>query len=269
MESKMITEKDLDALGLNKNLTTLYLAILRSGGQSASQLAATTGLNRSNVYALMEQLVAKNMVSIDFMGSKRRYKACDPEILNRLAEDRLRSITTLMPELKALYGSGPANPRISYYEGEAAVTTVFDELVNIKGDSYRYFGSLDAQRAVESLENARRSVQKRLQRGIQSRSIRTRDSDVDEFIYRAGEEYLREVRYFPKIIPPHSPDLYIYDQKLAILVAAGERFALIIESPELSTLMGVLWDMIWDISLTLEEVQKIQGSNPRAPRRPC
>jgi sugar-specific transcriptional regulator TrmB len=265
----MITEKDLDALGLNKNLTTLYLAILRSGGQSASQLAAATGLNRSNVYALMEQLVAKNMVSIDFMGSKRRYKACDPEILNRLAEDRLRSIQQLMPELKALFGSGPANPRISYYEGEASVTVVFDELVNIKGDNYRYFGSLDAQLAVESIENARRSVQKRLQRGIQSRSIRTRDSDLDDVIYRAGEEYLREVRYFPKIIPPHSPDLYIYDQKLAILVASGERFALIIESLELSTLMGLLWDMIWDISLTLEEVQKLQGPRVRASRRPC
>jgi hypothetical protein len=145
---------------------------------------------------------------------------------------------------------------------------VFDELVNIKGDFYRYFGSLDAQLAVERIENARRSVQKRLQRGIQSRSIRTLESDLDDAIYRAGEEYLREVRYFPKIIPPHSPDLYIYDQKLAILVASGERFALIIESPELSTLMGLLWDMIWDISLSLEDVQKLRSPRPRTAHRP-
>jgi sugar-specific transcriptional regulator TrmB len=211
----------------------------------------------------MEQLVAKNMVSIDFMGSKRRYKACDPEVLNRLAQERLRSITRLMPELKALYGSGPANPRISYFEGEAAVKVVFDELLNIKGDSYRYFGSLDAQLAVEGQENARRSVQKRLQKGIKARSIRTLEADMDDPIFMAGEKYLREVRYFPKIIPPHSPDLYIYDQKLAILVASGERFALIIESLELSTLMGLLWDMIWDISLTIEEVKKRKDQKGR------
>ncbi|MDR3203126.1 MAG: hypothetical protein LBV23_00040 [Deltaproteobacteria bacterium] len=255
----MITENDLAALGLNKNLTTLYLAVLKSGGQTASQLASTTGLNRSNVYALMDQLVAKNMVSIDFLGSKRRYKACDPEIINRLIEDRLKSIKRIMPELKALYGSGPANPRISYYEGQAASTTVFDELINIKGNSYRYFGSLDAQLAVESHESARQAIKTRLQKGIKSRSIRTRDADMDDDpIFMASEQYLREVRYFPKIIPPHSPDLYIYDQKVAILVAGGERFALIIESLELSTLMGVIWDMIWDISLTFEEVRKLK-----------
>jgi hypothetical protein len=85
----------------------------------------------------------------------------------------------------------------------------------------------------------------------------------------AGDPKLREVRYFPKMIPPHCPDLYIYDQKLAILMAGGEGFALIIESQELSTLMGVIWDMIWEISLTLEELQNISGSEHRktSPKR--
>jgi sugar-specific transcriptional regulator TrmB len=259
----MISEKDLDALGLNKNLTTLYLAVIKSGVQSASQLAQATGLTRSNVYALMQQLLNKNMVSIDFKGTKRRYKATDPVILNRIAEDRLKAVQQLMPELQALYGSGSANPRISYFEGETAVNTVFDELVNISDDSYRYFGSLDAQLAVEGQKTAKRSVQKRLQKGIRSRAIRTREADMAEPAALAGAPDLREVRYFPKMIPPHCPDLYIYDQKMAILMAGGEGFALIIESQELSTLMGVIWDMIWDISLTLEELQNLRGTEKK------
>jgi sugar-specific transcriptional regulator TrmB len=259
----MINEKDIESLGLNKNLTTLYLAVLKSGVQSASQLAAVTGLTRSNVYALMQQLLAKNMVSIDFKGAKRRYKATDPTILNRLAEDRLRAVQQLMPELQALYGAGSANPRISYFEGSVAVTTVFDELVNIKDKSYRYFGSLDAQLAAEGQLTVKRSVQRRLQKGIRSRAIRTREADMAEPPALVGDPQLREVRYFPKMIPPHCPDLYIYDQKLAILLAGGEGFALIIESQELSTLMGVIWDMIWDISLTLEELQNLKASDKR------
>ncbi|MDR1052171.1 MAG: helix-turn-helix domain-containing protein [Deltaproteobacteria bacterium] len=255
----MITEKDLESLGLNKNLTTLYLAVIKSGVQSASQLAAVTGFTRSNVYALMQQLLAKNMVSIDFKGTKRRYKATDPIILNRLAEDRLRDVQQLMPELQALYGSGSANPRISYFEGEAAAPMVFEELVNIKDNHYCYFGSLDAQLAVEGAA-AKRSVQRRLQKGIRYRAIRTREADMAESSELAGDPSLREVRYFPKMIPPHCPDLYIYDQKLAILMAGGEGFALIIESQELSTLMRVIWDMIWDISLALEELKNLRGS---------
>ncbi|MDR0620741.1 MAG: hypothetical protein LBJ61_02540 [Deltaproteobacteria bacterium] len=260
----MINEKDLDSLGLNKNLTTLYLAVLKSGVQSASQLAAVTGLTRSNVYALMQQLLAKNMVSIDFKGTKRRYKATDPIILNRLAEDRLRDIQQLMPELQALYGAGSANPRISYFEGSTASVAVFEELVNVTDNSYRYFGSLDAQLAVEGQATVKRSVQRRLQKGIRSRAIRTWEADVAEPPALVGDPQLREVRYFPKMIPPHCPDLYIYDQKLAILMAGGEGFALIIESLELSTLMGVIWDMIWDISLTLEDLQKYLASGKKA-----
>ena len=47
-------------------------------------------------------------------------------------------------------------------------------------------------------------------------------------------------------------------------MAGGEGFALIIESLELSTLMGVIWDMIWDISLTLEDLQNFPASDKKS-----
>ena len=261
----MITEQDLAVLGLSRNLTLLYLAILRSGGQGAAQLAAATGLKRSHVYALADQLVAENLVSVDFVGAKRRYTARDPEILRAQAQDRLAAVSRLMPELRALRGAGAVKPALRYYEGRAGARVVFDELSAVKGGAYRYFGSLAAQMAVEGLDNAKKSVRRRLERGIRSRSIRTREADLDEPVFMAGEEYLREVRYFPRLMPPDCPDLYIYDHTLAILAAGREHYALIIESPELAGLLGAVWDMVWDISLTLEQVRALTaGRSPKA-----
>ena len=263
----MINEKDLEVLGLNKNLTLLYLTILQSNGLSAAQLAAVTKLNRSNVYALAEQLVAENLVNVDFVGNKRRYTARDPEVIHQSAEKKLKAVEQLIPELKALYAGSATQPRISYYEGDISVKMVFNELLTVQSDHYCYFGSLDAQLAVEGTDNARKLVEARLKRGIKSRSIRTREADMEEPIFMAGSEFLREVRYFPKQIPAHSPDLYIYDNRLSILSTYNQPYALIIESPELATLMRAIWDMIWDISLTFAEVEAIKKGRRARPSK--
>lgn len=244
----MLDENDLNVLGLNKNLTRLYMTILQSNGLSAAQLASITGITRTNVYALAEQLVNSQLVNVDFVGSKRRFTARDPGILKQNAADRLKAVERLMPELQALYGAGSVKPKISYYEGDIAASKVFDELSNVKGDHYCYFGSLAAQLAVEGADNARRHTEKRLKKGIRARSIRTRSADLSE-PFMAGEEYLREVRYFPREMPDNMPDIYIYDHTLAVLATYSEHYALIIESRELSGMMQTIWDIIWQISI--------------------
>lgn len=255
----MLTENELAILGLNPNLTRLYMAILHSNGLSATQLAAATGINRTNVYALAEQLVADQLVNVDFIGSKRRYSARDPKILRQNAADRLRAIEGLMPELQALYGASAFKPKISYYEGENAAGKVFDELSTIQGDHYCYFGSLAAQLAVEGPDNARKLTERRLRKGIRARSIRTKSADLSE-PFMAGEEYLREVRYFPQEMPDDMPDIYIYDHCLAILATCREHYALIIESRELSGMMRTIWEIIWKISL--DPHKKEEGGAP-------
>jgi len=244
----MLDENDLEVLGLNRNLTRLYMAILKSDGLSAAQLATATGITRTNVYALADQLVADQLVNVDFAGSKRRYTARDPQILKQSVTERLQAIDRLMPELQALHGSSSVKPKISYFEGEMAPRKVFDELSNIRGDHYCYFGSLAAQLAVEGPDNARKLTERRLRKGIRARSIRTKAADLAE-PFMAGEEYLREVRYFPQEMPDSMPDIYIYDQSLAILATYRENYALIIESQELSDMMRTIWEIIWKISL--------------------
>ena len=200
---------------------------------------------------MAEQVGAVQLVNVELVGSKRRYTARDPQLIKQGASDRLRAIEALMPELQALYGISSVKPKISYFEGEMAARKVFDELSNIQGDHYCYFGSLAAQLAVEGPDNARTLTARRLKKGIRSRSIRTRSADLSE-PFMAGEEYLREVRYFPQEMPESMPDIYIYDNSLAILATYREKYALIIESRELSDMMRTIWEIIWKISLEPE-----------------
>ena len=256
----MLDEIDLKILGLNRNLIRLYMAILKSDGLSAAQLAAATGITRTNIYALADQLVADQLINVDFVGAKRRYTARDPQILRQSATDRLEAIERLMPELQALYGVGAAvKPKISFFEGEMAARKIFDELSNVRGDHYCYFGSLAAQLAVEGSDNALKLTERRLRKGIRARSIRTKEADLAE-PFMAGEKYLREVRYFPRKMPDSMPDIYIYDQKLAILATYREKYALIIESQELSDMMRSIWEIIWESALEPGRKKPLSGT---------
>jgi len=247
----MLDDNDLEVFGLNRNLTRIYKAILQSKGLSPSQLEEATGIKRTNIYPLAEQLVESKLVNVDFVGNKRRYTARDPEILQQMASERLLAIEKHMPELKALFDSGVVKPNISYYEGDMAAHIVFDELTNIKNGNYCYFGSLAAQLALEGMDHNDKYIKKRLERGISTRSIRTKAADDVEH-YKDSEKYLREVRYFPQKMPDDMPDIYIYDNSLAILATFEEQYALIIESPKLSKMMRALFDIIWKISLKTE-----------------
>jgi len=245
----MLTENDLQQFGLNKSAALVYMKLLQSGGLSASELAAATGISRTNIYNLIDQLAAEELVVVDFKGSKKRFSANDPSILLKKTEDQLQMITRLLPELKAFYHFHPAKPKISYHEGSEGVRAVTDDLLTSKSGRYCYFGSVLAQFELEGPDHLNAFIARRLSLGIESYAIRPRRTEKPGPLLEPSMEMLRHIRFFPRIVPDSIPNLYIYDSRIAIISSAGEKWALVIENPELASLVQSVWDMIWDISL--------------------
>lgn len=246
----MLSENNLQQLGLSKNAAAVYLKLLHAGSLSAAELAAATNISRTNIYNLINQLVAEELVNIDFQGTKKRFTARDPSVFLAKIENQLDRVRQLLPELQALYRFHPVKPKISFYEGSAGVRTVTDDLLSTRTGRYCYFGSLLVQFELEGPDHANEFIAKRLSLGIKSLAIRPREiNHPADPRFQPGLERLRQVRYFPRPIPPNIPNLYIYDVRIAVISSVGEKYALIIESPELAALLQSVWDMIWDISL--------------------
>ncbi len=248
-DPRMLTEDDLRQLGLNKNAATVYIKLLQAGSLNATELAAATNISRTNIYNLIDQLAAEDLIKVDFKGSKKRFTASDPSIFQKKLEDQLASVTRLLPELMALYHFHPVKPRISFHEGSEGVRAVTDDLLTTRTGRYCYFGSLLVQSALEGPDHANQFIAQRLSRGIESYAIRPREADLSDPWFLPGVERLRHVRYFPRPIPQNIVNLYIYDIRIAVISSAGEKYALIIESPELASLLQSIWDLVWEISL--------------------
>ena len=245
---QMLTDSELAALGLSSNQSRLYLAILQIGGGTAAQLAKIAQVKRSNAYNLLDKLCVDDLIEVHEKKGKKFFTAKDPGGLRRKLHQQLSSLDGLMPELMALYDKSRLKPKISYFEGPDCGRIVMEDLLSTKEGQYRYFGSLTVQLAVEGDDHAEELVRRRVALNIKSMSIRPRESKEMMKLYPASQEYLREVRYFPKKVPDNIPSIFIYDRRLAVVSSQREEYALIVESVELAGLMNIIWNFIWEIS---------------------
>ena len=70
-----------------------------------------------------------------------------------------------------------------------------------------------------------------------------------------GPENLRRVRYLPAPISEDIAGLYLYDEKIAIISAVKENYAIIIESHDLFVLVKTIWQCLWNVAVEPENMK--------------
>ena len=51
------------------------------------------------------------------------------------------------------------------------------------------------------------------------------------------------------------PSLYLYDEKIAIISAVKENYAIIIESHDLFVLVKTIWQCLWNVAVEPENMK--------------
>ena len=95
-------EQLLKKFGLSEREAQVYLALYSQGPSTGYQLAQKTGLTKSTVYFVLEELRSKGLVLKSPGVKKQLFTAKDPgEFLHERKHD-IRTFEELMPKLRAL-----------------------------------------------------------------------------------------------------------------------------------------------------------------------
>lgn len=235
-------------LGLGVTAARVYLALLRTGPVAASVVAKQARVRRPTVYGALSELAGRGLVAKTMRGARAVYSAETPRRLLDWPRRQEATARALLPELLALAGSAPNRPRIAIYEGVAGIIHVNEDLLTVKSGEYHMVGS--AQEMLDVLGEAylKDYVQRRVAKGITSWAIRVRGREVALPFMGDGERWRRKLRYLRQSVVGDLVSIYLYDQKVAVVSGMGEGFAMIIESSELSTMLGLLWRVVWDVA---------------------
>ena len=66
----------------------------------------------------------------------------------------------------------------------------------------------------------------------------------------AGSRWLREVRYVNRSVVGDLAQLYVWDNRVAVISTMHEGWGMIIDSAELAALVGLVWGVLWDVAET-------------------
>lgn len=132
-------EKELQNLGLTEKEIKVYIAALELGEASVQEISRKSGVNRATTYIQIESLINRGLLSNLDKTSKNYVIAERPScILNILEKQKTHiealenSFAKLMPELDAIYNVQTDKPRVRFYEKEAGLDLVRNDIVKTK-----------------------------------------------------------------------------------------------------------------------------------------
>jgi hypothetical protein len=118
-------------LGLTQEIADIYLALLTYGPQSMSGLARYSGVERTRIYRLIDELTASHLIEVEVQYKKNIFRAAPITNLQLLLTRKAEELGELQSELKVLHqtltNNMPAAPatRIQFYKGPDGVKQMY------------------------------------------------------------------------------------------------------------------------------------------------
>lgn len=240
-------EQILKEVGLTNNQAKIYLAGLELGPTTVLSLARKSGVKRTTIYTMIEELIHRGFFTTLPKEKKRLYIATDPESLSEMMHQREETLEKHLAELKSIYNLSPVKPKVMFYEGIEGIKKVAEDPLRVLEPGEKYYRINPGQK--EMAETVGRDwwqdlVKKRVAQKLPIKVIADRIPKPIPELVEAGPKALRDIRFLPKNI--HIPAReQIYGDRVAI-IDLKIPMALIIEDKNIADLHKVFFDALWE-----------------------
>ena len=160
----------------------------------------------------------------------------------------------LIPELEKRAGMSLFRPRMQFFEGRDGIQNLMEDIFQYSQIESYVFWPIEYMLDVITPEFLRYHNKVRIQKKKSLKSIWQRDQTINlnkPPYLGSGERYLREIR-----VTPYNMDFqmgcWFYANKAVFISSQTESFGFMIESVELTDLLKVQHDVIWQISTPFE-----------------
>ncbi len=225
----------------------VYIALLRLGKGSVTEISRKAGINRTTGYDILSSLSNKGLISVSGKEPKQEYVAESPvkitEYLRKKAAeamDLVKKSEEIVPELTIMH-TIKNRPKIVFYEGNEGLRHVYEDTLSSSETILAYATVDDMYTNIPNLfpEYFRRRAAK----NIFARAIVPKTPMGIERKNHDGEE-MRETALIPPDKYYFSPEINIYDNKVMI-ASWREKLGIIIESEEIADAMKKIYELAW------------------------
>jgi sugar-specific transcriptional regulator TrmB len=238
-------KKFLVDIGLSEKEALVYLALLPVDDASVIELAQSTGINRTTLYPILEDLISKRLVIEIQQGKKTKFQAEPPErvetfMRNRKAqlEEQEKVLEDIIPQMRGFVRQTGEKPVVKYYDGREGILQSIAEYYQVGDKENEEFliYPRDVVKKLFSPEEQKRAQSVRLKHKIYMNSIFT-----SEDIYQSDENSSR-LRLDPS---KHNIlcEIGIYSDRIHIHTLSQNLSAIYIKSKDVAETLKTLFKL--------------------------
>ncbi|OGF28082.1 hypothetical protein A2303_00785 [Candidatus Falkowbacteria bacterium RIFOXYB2_FULL_47_14] len=237
----MIDFKIISDLGLSDKETALYMACLKTGPSGASELAKTTGIQRTHIYDLAEKLADKGFLTQTRKEDKKIFAARSPEEILAVKRIELKKFADSIPELEKLARQKNNRPKIFYYEGGRELNKMMEG--SIWGEGECLIWGDDLFYTKDEKEYQKKNIAQRLKTNTRCRVLAAVSNATLESQKKDKKE-LRETRLLPRNLFESRVNLTVYKNKTMVANHAKD-FGFAVEDEDFADTLKAIFELIW------------------------
>src|SRR3989344_4252811 len=121
---------ELGELGLSYGQIEVYSAVLDLGISTLNKIQEKTGIERRNIYDILNKLIEKGMISYTVEKGKKTYQCTHPnKILEEIKkkEEGLKELEQKIPQIAELFTTHRPDINAEVYRGNEAMKSLLNE----------------------------------------------------------------------------------------------------------------------------------------------
>ena len=238
----------LKQIGLEEKQAKIYLAALELGKTSIKEIAKKSGVKRTTIYDIIDDMINLGYIRVTVEGKKGRFLAVDPDKLKIIIKKRQVLLDEIMPELKNISNVKGKKPKIWYFEGTEGLREAYeDTLRNAKKLIYQW--ASDDMLDVLGKDWALDYMKRRADKKIFAKCIAADSEDIRQF-QKTDKEHFRKIKTINAKDYPFNIELDLYGDRAAF-ISPKDKIAVIIQSLFIAKTMKAIFQLSWE-SLEIE-----------------
>lgn len=240
--------ENLKLLGLTDNEIKVYLFILETGKCTGTDIRRKTGIANSRVYAALDALLQKGVITYEKRQLGKVYSALEPDVIKEVMRERLKKIEEVIPYLKTIQQKEKSETETAVFEGFHGFKSALYKLVEEcpVGETIDIIGFSNQAYKNEKLASLLRNVNKASKKkNHKFRMIL--DNHKNKFFEQRKKESLGKIRFMEKgFKSPAAID--IFKDYVFILLWEETPYAFVIKNKNIADGFRIYFEFLWKIA---------------------
>ena len=242
-------KKFLQNVGLSEKETEVYLQLLTVEDASVSTLSKLTGINRTTLYPILEDLIQKKLVTQSDKDPKATFAAEPPERLETYIhnkqtqlEEQEKLLEEYVPRMRSVSLQPGEKPVIKVYEGHDGIIEALEDYYESNDQEHEAYlvHSRDLIEAAFSQKELEGIKKKRLNKKIIANAIYTRDAG--EYTTDMASKQLRvDAKKYPILC-----DISIHGDRVRFITLKRNLSAILIKNRDIAETLESLIRLVLD-----------------------